>query len=449
MKTKNWIAFSGAWLLIFFLFVSRAQAQNQQQISLQQAIDSALQNNRLITIRDLQIAEKKAKIQEDRSKALPVISVNSTYQYNVNVGELVIPAGSFGTLPLSPVTMLPLPNEDKSFELGNHHTFSAGVSLYQPLTQQGKIKSGVDIAKVDMMLSEKDKIKASQQISQAVEKLYYGLLINQKQQEEARLKLELSNLRLHDVESALASGKIIEVSKAGLMANIADEEQNLVKLSIQADDYMADFKRLTHISSQEIFLGEVELDMPVNNAGDQSQQNPDHNIDVQIATLQYTKATLGVGAAKRSFAPDLGLIAGYTYQKGNVLFPTNNPYAGINFKWTIQDIYTNSQVLKQRKLMLKQVEENIENTKEQISAEMEKASRKVNQALELVKVAEKVVKYRREELKAQTDRFESGLCLWSDVLNVKSLLAKAESDLYAARLNYRLSVSELKILAGK
>ena len=66
----------------------------------------------------------------------------------------------------------------------------------------------------------------------------------------------------------------------------------------------------------------------------------------------------------------------------------------------------------------------------------------------VIHVAEKVVEYRRADLKIQSDRHISGLNLESDLLSAKAAMAKAESDLYAAQYNYRIALSELKILTG-
>ena len=41
-----------------------------------------------------------------------------------------------------------------------------------------------------MLITEKEQKKVAQQIRQSVERLYYGLLINQKQKEEAISNLE-------------------------------------------------------------------------------------------------------------------------------------------------------------------------------------------------------------------------------------------------------------------
>jgi outer membrane protein TolC len=63
-------------------------------------------------------------------------------------------------------------------------------------------------------------------------------------------------------------------------------------------------------------------------------------------------------------------------------------------------------------------------------------------------VAEKVVMFRRLDLKIQTDRHSSGLNLEAHLLEAKAAMAKAESDYYTAQLDYRITLSELKVLIG-
>ena len=106
-------------------------------------------------------------------------------------------------------------------------------------------------------------------------------------------------------------------------------------------------------------------------------------------------------------------------------------------------------VQKQRMYLRQQAEENLLNTKEQVNRDIAKAYRRLKQSEELIKVAGKVVEYRQEDLKIQSDRKRSGLNLEADLLIARAAMAKAEADLYAAQLNYRISLSELKILTGE
>jgi outer membrane protein TolC len=418
-------------------------AQQPMPLDLQQAIDLALQHNRALHIKKLQQSEKEAKLHEDAIKQYPAVTVSSAYQYNQNLGALNIPAGYFGALPLGGTT-IELPNKDASFELGKHNNFNAGVTVYQPITQLGKIKAGMEVTKTDVLIAEQESRKAALQIRQAVEKLYYGLLINQQQQVTANANLQLAQMKQFDVESALMAGKTVDASKAGLQANVADEEQNLLKLQIQADDYMADLQQLTGITADSVILAKVDYSpQPISDS-----ISGDNNVDIRLATLTRVKTEQAIKAAQRSYLPDFGLMAGYTYQTGNVLYPSSNPFVGASFKWNIQDIFSNKQVMHQRNFQLQQSTEYVANTQETVNHDIAKAKRRINQAIALIAVAQKAVNYRQDELKIQQDKQDAGLNIEADLLNTKSMLAKAQADLLSAQLNYRIAISDLRILTG-
>jgi outer membrane protein TolC len=129
--------------------------------------------------------------------------------------------------------------------------------------------------------------------------------------------------------------------------------------------------------------------------------------------------------------------------------PNNNPFAGINFKWNIQDVLSNRHVVKQRQIQSQQANENLTNTREQLNTDLDKAYNKIIQSKNLIAVAQKAVGFRREALKIQLDKSDAGLNTKVDVLNAKSSLAKSEADLYAAQLSYRLALSDLNILEGQ
>ena len=231
MKTKIFplIIISAAGFLIFS--TTSLSAQKVRSLSLENAVSLALQNNHLLNIRKLQVEEKQQKVNEDRVKYLPVIGIGGSYQYNTNLQVLTIEQGRFGQLPYGGV-MIPLPVTNEVFELGNHNVYNAGVTIYQPLTQIGKINAGVKYSKTEMQIAETEETRAMLLVRQGVEKLFFGLLILQKQIEEAEIKTSIARTRLHDVESALAAGKTTESSKYGLNATVADEEQNLLRLKI-------------------------------------------------------------------------------------------------------------------------------------------------------------------------------------------------------------------------
>jgi len=416
-------------------------AQDLPSYSLEQLTDSALKNNHLLAIKQWQIKEKQAKIKEDGIKRGPSATLSGNYLHSFNLGEITIPASTLG--PSNPVT-------DRSFTVGNRNNSTIGMVVYQPITQQPKIKTGLEVDKTDVQLTEKERFKASLQIKQTTEQLYYLTLIAQKRLEEAEAELELDKSKLKDVENALLAGKTITANKAGLQANIADQEQNILKLNIQAQDYIGDLITVTGINATSLKLQGIEPAIQSLNALDDYQHAAkSSNADLQIAELNKSKAILGIKASRQSNLPDFGLIGGYAHQYGNAIMPADNPFIGVSLKWNLQDIFSNKQITRQRQYQLRQAEENIAYTQQQVSNDIEKAYRKINQAKALIAVAQKAVTYRKEELKIQEDKQAAGLNMKTDLLNTKSLLAKAEADMYASELSYLMAISDLKLLTGQ
>lgn len=440
-----------AALLLFSPVAVHAQ-QCTEMLNLQKVIDMAVHNNRLLSIKQMQVDEKQQKVYEDRVKLFPSVTLGGAYQYNDHLSALTIQRGAFGELPLGG-TKIQLPSADKTFELGNHNTFTSSTTLYQPISQIPKIKAGIDVSGTELQIARIEYRKTEMQIRQTAEKLYFGLLILEKQKEEAQIKLSLARRKLHDVESAVMAGKVTRSSEIGLRANTADEEQNLLKINMLIGDYTDDLKRLTGFPSGSGFVLDPVTadDFPAGSppVDDFIREAQNGNSDLKMAALYKTKAEHAIRASQYTYLPDFGVVSGYTYQEGNALYPENNAFIGVSLKWNIQDIFSNNYVQRQRLSQKKQAEENLANTREQINTDIEKAHRKLIQSVELIKVAKKVLDFRREDLRIQSDRLTAGLNIEADYLSAKAALAKAESDLFAAELNYRIAVTDLSVLTGK
>ena len=457
--------------LALLLFSSNAGAQeNPVKLNLAKVTDLAVQNSRLLTVKNLQVEEKRQKVYEDRVKYFPSVTLAGGYQYNSDNGNMTVPRGLLGQYTAGPVTIT-VPSADTKLEFGSGTVFSAGILAYQPISQIPKIMAGVNVAKTDLEITKLDQAKATSQVKQTAEKLYYGLLILQKQREEAQIKRELAEKKLYDVESAVLAGKTTLSTLTGLKANVADEEQTLLKVNIQIDDYSADLKRLTGMPPASSFILEPipvdEFEMTMLPEEFPELKSLQTNYDIKIAGLHKSKARHAIDASWYGYLPDFGILGGYVYLNTDRQLHINSQsssgmvdvglnsnwniqdaFIGVALKWNIQDAFTNTYVKRQREFMQQQAEQSLANTREQVHTDIAKARRKLMQSTELVHVANKVLAFRLEDLKIQTDRRYAGLNLEADLLMAKAATAKAESDVLAAQLNYRIAWTEIKILTG-
>jgi multidrug efflux pump subunit AcrB/outer membrane protein TolC len=458
--TNTKIAETVACLLCLFLLAPKIYAnESAVKYSLQEMTALAVNNNHLLKAKKIAIQEKKEKLNEDKVQYCPDIRLTGSYQYNQNVPIMTFAKGSFGAIPLqdprSPtgITYSPSPAEDKNVAIGDNNTSRAGVIVYQPLLEIPEIHAGVKAAETDVEVSIIEQKKAIQQIKQSVEKLFYGLLIAQKQKLECELNIAVARAKFYDGESALHAEKITLSNMSGLNAEVAAEEQNLVKTKIQIENYTADLKNLAGIPDSINFVPD-----PINiddfkvvslHTDSIAEKALNDNTDVQIANLLKKKAEYACKASARSYLPDMGVTGGYTYQQGISSYPENNLFVGVMLKWNITDLLSTTYVKHQRNNMILEANENLFNTKDQVRTDIRKAIRKLTQSSELVAAAKTVVEYRSEEVKITTDKQFAGMNIETNLLTSRAVLAKAESELFAAQLNYRMAYSDLLILIGE
>ena len=342
-----------------------------------------------------------------------------------------------------------MPQSPVEIEIGKHNTFMAGATLYQPLTQQWKLSSGIKPPESDRDIAAMECNKAELQVVNGVEKLYYGILAVRKRIEENNKRIEAIERRNYDAESAVAAGKSTDAATLGMTANLAARRQDLLKLRIEESDYISDLKKLTGADFSSVrFSGNFTAGNPVQPLSYYLDKAETSNVDLQLADLKIRKAEQGIAAAKRSYLPDVGLMAGYSYQNSIRILPETSPFVGASFSWNIQDIFSNRRVVRQRRLQLEQAVEYREYTSKSTTAEVENAYRQLQESGELINVAAESVQFRKRNLGIEYDRQAAGLNTMSDVLDAEAEYAKAEADYYSAMVNYRVMMANLVMLTS-
>lgn len=431
--------------LILFFSPTRGYAQSSvTSVTLQQAKEMAVTQNRLLKIARFKVDESKYGINSMRSRYYPNVSADGLYAYTTKT-DLTLDQGSLGNLG-----GIELPPQSIQLYEGDHNIFGASVRAEQPITQLTKISTGVKVAQTDVSLAEVAVEKSEIEVKQGVEKLYYGILIAQKQKVQAEVDVQLAETQLYDVESALMAGKADSTYRYAAQAQLAGKRQKLLQTAYQIENYTADLKELLGLSPQtELKLTEsddlIPLLQPLQSYLTEAVA---HSPEIRMADFTRQKASLGVTAAKKDYIPDLGVFAGYTYQNVINLLPDNNYHAGILLRWKILDFGTRKSMVNQRLSQQRQAEENLEYAREHVQNEIEKAYRNARQSTQLIQAASSAVSYRKEELRLKQNSKVAGLLLKKDVLETQSNLAQAEVDYFSALLNYRLALSSLEAIAG-
>src|SRR3984957_12316154 len=147
-----------------------AMGQNSapMQLTLSQAIDLALKQNRDIKLAQLAVVDSKHKKEIARSDYFPHIRNESSVLHITDLAGVRIPAGAFGNHPDTGA----IPGRNLVIDQGGLTSYTSGTGLDQPLTQMFKIRASNRAATADINTARIQVDQASNAIALKVRQLY-------------------------------------------------------------------------------------------------------------------------------------------------------------------------------------------------------------------------------------------------------------------------------------
>jgi outer membrane protein TolC len=163
------------------LGTARAQQTAAMHLTLPQAIDLALKQNRSLGLARLSVTDSEHKKQVARSDYFPHIKNESAALHITELAGVEIPAGAFGNHASTGA----IPGETLFLDQGSLTTYTSGTGLAQPLTQMFKIRESNRAATADINSAKIQVDQAEDDVVLKVRQVYYGLLIAQLKKQAA------------------------------------------------------------------------------------------------------------------------------------------------------------------------------------------------------------------------------------------------------------------------
>jgi outer membrane protein TolC len=171
MKKGSYISRKFVMTGVCILLLIPLAGGQERKLTLQEAMDLALRQNRTVQIAHDGVVAELEKQRGARSDYFPTITNDSSALYVTDLQRVQIPPGTFGTTPSIPSSTVFLTQGRNAFQ-------SSGTMLAQPLTQLIKIHEANKIAAADVGISQASLKKASADVVYSVHELYYQLLIH-------------------------------------------------------------------------------------------------------------------------------------------------------------------------------------------------------------------------------------------------------------------------------
>lgn len=444
----------GVWLLLLATHVVAQQvapsppaSSDPQLLTVDEAVNIALANNRYLKIVTLDLDISKDKVSAAKTKRLPATNVYALGSELLSPISFEIPAGQFGTYK----GIGPIPATNSYITTPSGPTAYIFGTISQPLLTLYKINLNVHLQQLsveDTVQQIRDKRNS---IVDDVRQAYYSIveIDNVIAAKKASIKQyeELDRITLQYV----AEKVVLESDSLSVKAKLADERLQL----LQAQD-----KLQTAKESLNNLLGRgLEVDFSVNEDKQLSASEQDlktaqnlaleKNPTVKEAEIKIDEAETARRLAKSEYIPDLGASFHYISPFGVNFLPTNIETLGVELRWEPFDWGRRRDVVNEKSVQVQQSKLNLSQTKSNVLLDVNKQFRALQEARVAVDVAASQQDANNMKLREVTEQYGQQTALLRDVLQQQAAVEKANSDyneaiasFWTAKANFLKAIGE-------
>ncbi len=295
MKLKQ----SGLFILMFFISLT-INAQNELKLTVNEAVEYALQYNKTVANSDLSVKIAQQGIREAIAYGLPQVNASADYS-NAMGANMSIRFNE--NMPASEIPIKP----SSSFNLQVTQLLFSGSYIV-----------GVQTAKLYKELSEVNQLRTETEIRSLITNSYYLVLISEELL--MRLQQNLTNLKdLYKKNEALSSAGIIERTDVDQLLIKVITLENAVKSSERQLELAINMLRLqlgADIDTQINLTEDLDVILSQNDIEKfmMLDLKLENNIDYQMVNQQVELSRKMVDMRKSAALPNLSGFYSYTYK---------------------------------------------------------------------------------------------------------------------------------------
>jgi outer membrane protein TolC len=426
----------------------RAEANPSRSLTLSQAIDLALAQNRSLKLAQLSVDEARHKKEIARSSYYPQIANHSALLHVTEVEGVDIPAGAFG----NPAATGPIPGQKLFLSQGAFTSYQSITSLNQPTTQLLRVHEANRAAAADINMTKTKLTQAEDDIALNVRQLYYNILIAQLKRDAATEEVGAGEVKFQESTDDVIRGHSLEVVALESHAALLDARQNVLTQTLHLHDLTLSLNDLLGLPlTTQLQLEPDDTVQPVNLPSREEclRIAEANNPDLLAARQSVIKAQASLAAAKDAYIPDLTAFAHYDYQSGISFLVHNFGAFGVTFSYDLFDGGRRNAQIKDAHTVLSQAELSLQKLGDEVTVQVETAYDKVQQLQQMVGVAKELLDVRVESSRLSDRQFEQNAALASVRAEAHAKSASARASLLEAQLGLSLAQGDLKRTIGQ
>jgi len=428
-------------MLVLAFSAGHQVAVAEPVLTLQQALDTALQDNRTLDNAEMDVGKAADSVAAERTKRLPKLNLGVSESYNLSQQAYTYQAGTFG----------PLPTEDVEIVSHDGFTTIVSASVKQPLSDLYRIGLSIDQFEINEDIAGQGLRSRRQAIVNDVKEAYYNILKTQNELTSTEASIafyrELDQLvDRYYAEQTVLKYETMEVKSRLVRAeHDAFTERNRLATQKEKLNKLLGRDITTHFSVAAVGVDQLPVPSIAEVEAAAIEQRP----EVNATRLKLKHAEYGYRIKKSEYIPRIDLQYRYTRLYNTEFIPDKESAIGLTARWEFYDWGRKSQDLSKKSLAIRQARNEIEESESQVLIEVNHRMRQLDDARNLVAVTDITQAAAQEKLRVLMNQYRQQAVLLDDVLKAERELSLANTEHHNAQLSVWTTQSELQKAMGE
>jgi outer membrane protein len=440
---RNTNGFSG--IAVLLLFGSGLAAE---ELSLDQAIQLALQHNVEIANAALEVSKAKDRSAAFRTSLFPKLSTYMLGSEQLRPVDITVPQGTLGVYK----GIGPIPAQDVKYSTPMQPTGFLFARIAQPLSSIYRTRLTLKALDLSTQLAQQKTRSKRQDVVRNVKQLYYNIEQVQSSlvamQETIRLYKEVERLTGDYVTKQTA----LESELLQAQASLAEAEQSELALSNQEAKQK---EQLNDLLGRDVLTSftVIEMKEAVNSEGDLKtarQRALAQRPEIQQARLKTMQSEQELRAKRAEYIPEVSAeFNSITLLNFNSFLPGGTYSVGVSLSWEPFDWGRKKHEIAEKRDTVSQDKNTQTETERKVVMDVDDKYRQMQQNWSKLRAAKLSQRAALEALRVNKNQYEVQAVLLKVVFQSQTTLAQANSDYQHALADYWSAKAEFEHALGE
>jgi len=430
-----------------FLLALAVPLWAQNSLSLREAVQLALRENKAIAATDAAARASTARIDEARSGRLPKLNYSESYVRSDNpvfVFSSLLTQHQFGAENFN---IGPLNRPDSI------NNFQSLLSIDQPLYDAGQTRNAIRSADLSRQMTVEEQRRTQMQVISGVIRAYYGAVLAAESLNTAGQAVRSAEADLKRAESVRAAGMSTDVDVLSIRVHLAavDEQriQRVADLDV-AQSALNDALGLPLDTRHTLTSALNPLDLPEMELASLERNASSTRPEVRATHLEADLAKTQADSARSALLPQVGFHGAFEADRQQFINKGGaNWLASIGLRWNLFNGNGDKAKIEESRHWMERAHADEQRVDSAVRLEVRRAWADLRAAQQRIEVAKAAVAEADESLRITQNRYEAGMSNVTDLLRNETAVLESRTRYLAAVHDQRIAATMLELAAGR